>query len=172
MAVSNCDVERQASTSIIHGGKYLSFTLADETYGLEIIKVREIIGQAQITAVPQTPDYVLGVMNLRGQIILVVDLKRKFGIAEKEHHEQSCIVVVELDGKHKKRHVGIVVDSVDEVLDINAEDIEEVPEFGSAVNTEFIVGIGKMGASVKILLDIDKVLTLSDMMAIGQHSVE
>ena len=172
MAAINGDPGVQASTAVMHGGKYLSFTLADETYGLKIIKVREIIGQAQITAVPQTPDYVLGVMNLRGQIILVVDLKRKFGIGQKEHNEQSCIVVVELDGEHKKRHIGIVVDSVDEVLDIHDEAIEDVPEFGSAVNTEFIIGIGKIGASVKILLDIDKVLTLGDLMDIDRHPAE
>lgn len=139
-------------------GKYLTFALANEEYGLGILKVREIIGYMAITAVPQTPPHVKGVINLRGQVIPVVDLRAKFGMMETEVTEQTCIIVVEIDQGEQRFSTGIVVDHVQEVLDIKAQAIEDAPQFGSSVNTEFILGMGKIGDSVKILLDIDKVL--------------
>jgi purine-binding chemotaxis protein CheW len=144
-------------------GKYLTFALGPEEYGLEILKVREIIGYMSITAVPRTPPHVKGVINLRGQVIPVVDLRSKFDMAVAEKTEQTCIIVVEI--AHGDTHIstGIVVDRVSEVQDIDAENIEAAPQFGSNVNTDFILGMGKIGASVKILLDIDKVLCASDM---------
>jgi purine-binding chemotaxis protein CheW len=138
--------------------KYLTFALAHEEYGLEILKVREIIGYMDITTVPQTPAYVKGVINLRGQVIPVVDLRAKFGMETVEVTEETCIIVVEITQGDHKFSTGVVVDRVQEVLDIAGEDIEEAPQFGSAVNTDFILGMGKIGDSVKILLDIDKVL--------------
>ena len=139
-------------------GKYLTFALANEEYGLEILKVREIIGYMEITAVPQTPHHVKGVINLRGQVIPVVDLRAKFGMNETEVTDQTCIIVVEICQSKGTFNTGIVVDQVQEVLDINGKDIEPAPEFGSSMNTDFILGMGKIGHSVKILLDIDKVL--------------
>ena len=144
-------------------GKYLTFALGNEEYGLEILKVREIIGYMDITAVPQTPDYVKGVINLRGQVIPVADLRAKFSMPTAEVTEQTCIIVVEITCEGRQFSTGIVVDCVQEVLDITAEQIEEAPQFGSSVNTDFILGIGKIGESVKILLDIDKVLTTSEL---------
>ena len=144
-------------------GKYLTFALASEEYGLEILKVREIIGYMEITAVPQTPDHVKGVINLRGQVIPVVDLRAKFGMDTIDITEQTCIIVVEIAQDGRKFDTGIVVDHVQEVLDIAAESIEPAPQFGSTVNTDFILGMGKIGDSVKILLDIDKVLTSDDI---------
>jgi purine-binding chemotaxis protein CheW len=151
-------------------GKYLTFALGHEQYGLEILKVREIIGYMEITAVPQTPAYVKGVINLRGQVIPVVDLRAKFGMATTEVTEQTCIIVVEISQASRKFDTGIVVDQVEEVLDIAGKDIEASPQFGSSVDTSFILGMGKVGDTVKILLDIDKVLCNVDLGDIPQVS--
>ncbi|MBW8017783.1 MAG: purine-binding chemotaxis protein CheW [Planctomycetes bacterium] len=144
-------------------GKYLTFALAHEEYGLEILKVREIIGYMDITAVPQTPSHVKGVINLRGQVIPVVDLRAKFGMDTMEVTEETCIIVVEISQGDRNFQTGIVVDHVQEVLDIQGEDIEPAPQFGSNVDTDFILGMGKIGDTVKILLDIDKVLAGDDL---------
>ena len=147
------------------GGKYLTFVLKGEEYGLRILKVREIIGLMDITAVPQMPAYVAGVINLRGKVIPVVDLRLKFQMEHEEFTDQTCIIVVELAGERGETLVGILVDTVSEVLDIPGEDIEPAPEFAAGVNTEFILGIGKVKGAVKILLDIEKVLKGSDIAA-------
>ncbi len=139
-------------------GKYLTFALANEEYGLEILKVREIFGYMDITAVPQTPKHVKGVINLRGQVIPVIDLRAKFGMETTDVTEETCIIVVETSQGDRKFSTGIVVDHVQEVLDIAGENIEAAPQFGSSVNTDFILGMGKIGDTVKILLDIDEVL--------------
>jgi purine-binding chemotaxis protein CheW len=144
-------------------GKYLTFALAHEEYGLEILKVREIIGYMEITAVPQTPNDVKGVINLRGQVIPVVDLRAKFGMDTTEITEETCIIVVEICQSDRNYQTGIIVDHVQEVLDIAGGDIEDAPQFGSSVDTDFILGMGKIGDSVKILLDIDKVLSDSNI---------
>ena len=139
-------------------GKYLTFALGQEEYGLEILKVREIIGYMDITSVPQTPQYVKGVINLRGQVIPVVDLRSKFNMDTVEPDEQTCVVVVEITAQDTSISTGVIVDHVSEVIDVEEQLIEDPPQFGAAVNTDFILGIGKIGESVKILLDIDKVL--------------
>ena len=144
-------------------GKYLTFALANEEFGLEILKVREIIGIMEITAVPQTPEYVRGVINLRGQVIPVIDLRAKFGMEATETTDQTCIIVVEISQDDRKFNTGIVVDHVQEVLDIVGDQIEDAPQFGSNVATDFILGMGKIGDSVKILLDIDKVLSCEEL---------
>ncbi len=151
-------------------GKYLTFALGSEEYGLEILKVREIIGYMDITAVPQTPEHVKGVINLRGQVIPVIDLRAKFGMETAEITEESCIIVVEISQGNRKFSTGIVVDHVQEVLDIDGQDIEEAPQFGSSVDTSFILGMGKIGDSVKILLDIDKVLAGDDFSGLAGGS--
>ncbi|MEN6337920.1 MAG: chemotaxis protein CheW, partial [Phycisphaerales bacterium] len=125
--------------------KYLTFALGAEEYGVEILKVREIIGYMDITAVPQTPHYVKGVVNLRGQVIPVMDLRAKFGMETTEVTDETCIFVVEIAHETRKLITGIVVDRVREVLDIRAEAIEEPPAFDSSVNTDFILGMGKVG---------------------------
>ncbi|MBU1707844.1 chemotaxis protein CheW [bacterium] len=135
-------------------GKYLTFVLAGEEYGLEILKVREINGIMDITAVPHMPSYIKGVINLRGKVIPVIDLRLKFGIEEASYTAETCIIVVDVLGTL----MGIVVDQVSEVLDVAGEDIEDPPSFGTSVNTDFILGMGKAKGSVKILLAIDKVL--------------
>ena len=140
-------------------GKYLTFSLAGEEYGIGILKVKEIIGMMPITTVPRTPGFVKGVINLRGKVIPVVDLRRKFEIEEIAYTDRTCIIVVEIKGQTGPVLTGIVVDSVSEVLNIKAADIEETPSFGVKLNTDYILGMAKMNGGVKILLDIDKVLS-------------
>jgi purine-binding chemotaxis protein CheW len=147
-----------ASVLLKKEGKYLTFALAQEEYGLEILKVREIIGYIAVTAVPQTPHYVKGVINLRGQVIPVIDLRSKFGMETAEVTDETCIIVVEINQDSRKFSTGIMVDCVQEVLDIPGDSIEEAPQFDTSVNTNFILGMGKVGESIKILLDIDRVL--------------
>jgi len=148
----------RATDSPKNDNKYLTFALGAEEYGVEILKVREIIGYIDVTAVPQTPSHVKGVINLRGQVIPVVDLRAKFGMATTDVTDETCIIVVEITQNSRKFNTGIVVDRVREVLDITGDNIEEAPRFGASVNTDFILGMGKVGDAVKILLDIDKVL--------------
>jgi purine-binding chemotaxis protein CheW len=143
--------------------KFLTFYLAGEEYGIEILKVQEIIGMMGITPVPRTPPFIRGVINLRGKVITVVDLRLKFGMAPKEQTDETCIIVVQTAGIQ----IGCIVDKVSEVLDINEDDIEDTPSFGADVNTEYILGIGKSQGKVKLLLDIDKVLSRREL-----HSAE
>lgn len=139
-------------------GKYLTFTLDGEEYGIRIFKVREIIRMMPITPVPQTSPYVKGVINLRGKVIPVIDLRVRFGMQRAEYTERTCIVVVETDVGAGKPLIGIIVDSVSEVLNIRADLIEETPSLGTKRTTDYILGMAKTEGSVKILLDIDKVL--------------
>jgi len=136
-------------------GKFLTFFLAGEEYGLEILKVQEIIGMMDVTPVPRTPEFIRGVINLRGKVIPVVELRTKFEMETVEYTDETCIIVVQTHGMQ----MGIIVDKVSEVLDIAANDIEDAPSFGNDVRTDYILGIGKAEGRVKLLLDIDKVLT-------------
>jgi purine-binding chemotaxis protein CheW len=151
------------TTTQPYGGKYLTFALGREGYGIEILKVREIIGYMDITAVPRTPPHVKGVINLRGQVISVIDLRSKFGMDTTDRTDETCIIVVETKQGGRKVNIGLVVDKVSEVLNIASENIEASPTFGSAVDTQFILGMGKIGQQVKILLDIDRVLGSDDL---------
>jgi purine-binding chemotaxis protein CheW len=145
-------------------GKYLTFKLVDEEYGLEILKVREIIGLLPITSLPRTPAFVRGVINLRGKVIPVIDLRKKFELDVTDDTDQTCIIVVDVHGGSSGSiQVGILVDSVSEVLDIKGEDIEDSPSFGTNVDTAFILGMAKAKGSVKILLNIEKVLSSAEL---------
>ena len=148
-------------------GKYLTFTLAGEEYGISILKVKEIIGMMTITMVPQTPGYVKGVINLRGKVIPVVDLRLKFDMASMAYTERTCIIVVEIGRNSDRILIGIVVDSVSEVLNIKAGDIEETPNFGSRLETDYILGMAKAAGGIKILLDIDRVLHTEELEAMN-----
>ena len=144
-------------------GKYLTFVLAGEEYGISILKIKEIIGMMPITTIPQTPEFVKGVINLRGKVIPVVDLRLRFGMERINYTERTCIVVVEISGEAGTVMIGVVVDSVSEVLNIRAKDIEETPAFGTKLNTDYILGMAKSEGGVKILLDIDKVLSRDEV---------
>jgi purine-binding chemotaxis protein CheW len=147
-------------------GKYLTFTLAEEEYGIGILKIKEIIGMMPITSVPRTPEFVKGVINLRGKVIPVIDLRLRFGMEELEYTERTCIIVVEIDGQTGIILIGIVVDAVSEVLNIKNEDVEETPAFGANLDTQYILGMAKMEGGVKILLDIDQVLNTEELSAL------
>jgi purine-binding chemotaxis protein CheW len=156
-------LDKTLSTITDREGKYLTFMLASEDYGIGILKIKEIIGMMPITSVPQTPSFVKGVVNLRGKVIPVVDLRLKFGMPAIDYTERTCIIVVEISGQAGAIKIGVVVDAVSEVLNIKGEDIENTPAFGTSVNIDYILGMAKMGGSVKILLDIDKVLNTQDI---------
>ncbi len=147
-------------------GKYLTFSLAGEEYGIGILKVKEIIGMMPVTPVPQTPLFVKGVINLRGKVIPVLDLRLKFGMEEIEYTERTTIIVVEVGLHSGLVEIGIVVDSVSEVVNIKAEEIEKTPAFGSSLNTDYILGMAKLEGTVKILLDINQVLTSEELTAL------
>ncbi len=144
-------------------GKYLTFTLSQEEYGIGIKKIREIIRLVPITAIPEMPAYIKGVINLRGRVIPVVDLRLRFNMPEIDYTERTCIVVVEMESADGHATIGIVVDAVSEVMNIKAGDIENTPEFGTRLNTDYILGLAKMGKGVKILLDIDRALSARDI---------
>jgi purine-binding chemotaxis protein CheW len=140
-------------------GKFLTFILGDEIYGIEILKAREIIGLMDITTVPQTPDYMKGVINLRGKVIPVIDLRMKFAMQEEAHTQETCVIVVEVNSTS----IGIIVDSVSEVSDIGGGEIENAPKFGQGIDTSFIMGLGKVKDKIIILLDIDAVLSSEEL---------
>ncbi|MCE5280967.1 MAG: chemotaxis protein CheW [Deltaproteobacteria bacterium] len=156
-------MDQAVRTAANKEGKYLTFALAGEEYGIGILKVKEIIGLMAITTVPQTPSYVKGVINLRGKVIPVADLRLKFGMEPMEYTDRTCIIVVEIRGAERTVLMGIVVDSVSEVLNIKGSEIEDTPNFGSKLNTAFILGMAKTNGSVKILLDIDRVFREEDL---------
>ncbi|KMQ50537.1 Positive regulator of CheA protein activity (CheW) [Chitinispirillum alkaliphilum] len=165
--MAQADGNRVDMTSI--SGKYLTFSLADEGYGIEILKVQEIIGIMNVTNVPRTPDFIRGVINLRGKVIPVVDLRVKFGLEKKDDTEKSCIIVVQVEESEDRTVVmGVIVDEVCEVLDIGADQIEPSPSFGASVNTDFIMGMGKTAQKVVMLLDVDKVLSKNEIISIAK----
>jgi len=153
-------------------GKYLTFRLAEQEYSLEILRVREIIGLMDITKLPKTPEFVKGVINLRGKVIPVIDLRLRFGLEEEVHTEKTCIIVVEISDGRGSMQIGIIVDSVSEVLNVTLDDLEPTPRFGISINTDFILGMAKGKETVRTLLDIDKVITANEMSLISETSQE
>lgn len=143
--------------------KLLTFSLGEEGYGVSILKVKEIIGMLDITPVPRTPDFIKGVINLRGKIIPVMDLRVKFGMEEKEYNERTCIIVVEVKLKGIERLLGVVVDMVSEVVTMTADQVEPPPEYGMKLEHNFILGIGKIKERVVIILDIDEVFLCEEV---------
>lgn len=139
-------------------GKYLTFALGQEQYGIGILKVREIIGYVPITPMPRTPSYIKGVVNLRGQVIPVLDLRLRFEMPAADVTEQTCIIVVEVSLNNRMHHAGLIVDRVQEVLYVEGKDIEQTPQLGAVVRADFILGIGKADNGIKVLLDIDRVV--------------
>ncbi len=159
-------MKEQVDSTATHdrGGKYLTFYLDREEYGIEILTVREIIGLMPVTMVPQAPHHVRGVINLRGQVIPVVDLRLKFSMEPVEDTEQTCIIVVQTGGVM----LGIVVDKVSEVLDIATSDIVDAPTLGAEINTDYILGIGKSSEGrVTMLLDIGRVFPTMELSALA-----
>ncbi len=139
-------------------GKYLTFHLDNDEFGIHVLKVREIMGLQEITVVPQTPDFVRGVINLRGKIVPVLDLRLKFGLAEREYTERTCIIVVQTGGKGVPTMVGLIVEGVSDVLSLTGAEIESAPDFGQGVTIPYLLGVAKVNGKVTMLLDIDHVL--------------
>ena len=154
---STATVDRQETTEL--AGKYLTFKLDEEIYGLEILKVQEIIEMLDITKVPRTPDYVKGVINLRGKVIPVVNLRKRFGMLEQENSRNTCIVVVYIRKADEDITMGLIVDQVREVVEVAPANIEPPPGFGTQVDTSFILGMAKSEDAVTMLLDIDRVFS-------------
>jgi purine-binding chemotaxis protein CheW len=148
-----------AERAVKRAGKYLTFFLAREEYGLEILKVHEIMGVMPITRVPRTPSFVRGVINLRGKVIPIVDLRAKFGMEAAEASAENCIIVVQVHGAQ----TGVIVDRVSEVSDIAETQVEDAPSFGSDVQTDYLLGIAKSTERVRLLLDIERVLSSQDV---------
>jgi purine-binding chemotaxis protein CheW len=148
-------------------GKYLTFRLAGEIYGLPILKVQEIIRIMKITRVPKAPDFVLGVVNLRGKVIPIINMRRKFGLNVVEDTERTCIIVVQVNLKGQTITLGAVVDEVSEVMNLSAEQISKTPPMGASVDTEFIVGMGRLEHNVVMLLDLDKVFSTQELAEMG-----
>jgi purine-binding chemotaxis protein CheW len=149
--------------------KYLTFVLGREAYGVSVLKVREIIRLLEITAVPQMPPYVKGVVNLRGKVVPIIDLRIKFALAKAENTERTCIVVVEVKSRAgAKMLMGMIVDAVEEVVTIPPADIEPTPDFGGSLSTEYILGMANVRGSVKTLLDIDGVLTAESLQLLAE----
>lgn len=149
-------VEKQSKETVhvVEGGKFLSFFLGKEEYAIEILKVQEIIGLMPITPVPKMPEYIRGVLNLRGKIVPVMNLRSRFELPEVEDTDETCIIVVQ----HDDYHIGVIVDKVSEVADIETHQIEEVPTVGGSQRNKFLSGIGKVDNSVKMMMDVYKVL--------------
>ncbi|HWB85374.1 MAG TPA: chemotaxis protein CheW [Bryobacteraceae bacterium] len=144
-------------------GKYLTFELGSEEFGIQVLKVKEIMGLQDITAVPQTPAHVKGVINLRGKVIPVIDLRLKFGLTAAEYTQRTCIIVIQIQGESGQILMGIVVDGVSEVLNLTGGEIEDAPHFGEDVATRYLLGLAKSKGKVKILLDIDAVLSTQEL---------
>jgi len=151
------------SQSDARAGKYLTFQLANEEFGIRVLKVREIMGLQEITAVPQTPIHIRGVINLRGKVVPVVDLRLKFGLATAEYTQRTCIIVTQVQGDSGPVLMGIIVDGVSEVLNLTAAEIEDTPDFGEEVTGQYLLGMAKVKGKVKILLDIDRALSTQDL---------
>jgi purine-binding chemotaxis protein CheW len=149
-------------------GKYLVFHLGKEEFGIKVLDVREIMGVQEITAVPHTPAHVKGVINLRGKVIPVVDLRMKFMLDQMEYTQRTCIIVVQVRLASGTTQMGLIVDGVSEVLNVAGADIEDTPDFGNGVHTPYVLGLAKVKGKVKILLDIDKLLAEGDRVALAE----
>ncbi|MCG8634600.1 MAG: chemotaxis protein CheW [Desulfobacterales bacterium] len=163
-------IDQAIRATTIKTGKYLTFTLDNEEYGIGILKVKEIIGMMPITSVPRTPDFVKGIINLRGKVIPVIDLRARFNMKPIPYNERTCIIVVEIDAESATVLTGIVVDAVSEVLNIKEDKIEEPPTFGTQLDTRYILGMAKTEGGVKILLNIDRVLATEQIAELEQVS--
>ena len=162
--------DRQRESFDHLAGKYLTFELGEETYGVGIIKVQEIIKMQEITKVPRTPDYVEGVINLRGKVMPVISLRKIFGMEEAVTSRDTCIIVMQVSRGETPVILGVIVDKVSEVQEISAEEIEPAPSFGTQINTQFILGMAKTKDTVTILLDMDKIVSEEEMASLAQTS--
>ena len=150
-------------SALLQTSQYLTFSLGDEDFALDIDKVREVLDYTAITKIPRTPDFMLGVINLRGNVVPVIDLRMNLGMGAVERTVDTCIVIVEVDMNGEQIQLGALADSVQEVVDIDASQIEPAPKIGTRLNTDFIHGMGKRDDKFVIILNIDKVLSSEEL---------
>ena len=158
-------------STITETRQYLTFKLADEVFAVDVAKVREILEFSSITKVPQTPAFMRGVINLRGSVVPVMDLRLKFGMAETEKTINTCIVVVEVESGGETLVVGALADSVQEVFELEPGQIEPSPRIGTKLNTDFILGMGKHGDQFIMILDIDRVFSGEELAGLGEEAL-
>jgi purine-binding chemotaxis protein CheW len=163
---ANTSESNAAAVADDRAGKYLTFRLGKEDFAIQVLKVREIVGIQDITSVPQMPAYVKGVINLRGKVISVVDLRLKFALTEREYTQRTCIIVVQVQSGGVAIQTGVIVDEVSEVLNLTPGEIEDTPDFGEEVKTPYLLGVAKVKGAVKMLLDIDQVLASKETMSV------
>ncbi len=161
-----------AATEIVESTQYLTFTLDEELFALDIAKVREVLDYTSITKVPQTPDFMRGVINLRGSVVPVVDMRSKFNMPVAETTVNTCIIIVEVDIDGEGTVLGAMADSVQEVLDLGPDQIEPPPRIGTKLKTDFIKGMGKRDDQFVIILDIDKVFSASELAMVSDAGGE
>lgn len=150
------------------GQQYLTFLMDDEEYAIGILKVREIIEYGTITKVPKTPKWVRGVINLRGSVVPVIDLAVKFGLCARPVRKTTCIIIVETQIETQCRTMGVVADAVSQVMDLSSDDIREMPEFGTRVRAEYLMGMAQLGKKFALLLDVDKVLSVDELLSVEE----
>jgi purine-binding chemotaxis protein CheW len=165
--VATADLEISPIAKAVRAGKYLIFHLGNEEFGTRVLTVREIIGIQDITAVPNTPVFIKGVINLRGKVIPVIDLRLKFGLPELAYNQRTCIIVVQIQGLAAEVLMGVIVDGVAEVLNLNESEIEDTPDFGHGLSMPYLLGMAKVKGKVKILLDPDQVLNTQELHGVG-----
>jgi len=150
--------------------QFLTFILDDETYGVEILRVQEIKGWTPVTRIPNTPDYMQGVLNLRGTIVPIVDMRMRFELKHAEYTPITVVIVLSVKSDNGERVIGLVVDSVSDVIDVGAQDVKATPDFGTSFNTKFINGIATSNDNMVMLLDVDKLLSVEEMSVLSQMS--
>lgn len=156
-----------ATAAVIGSAQYLTFKLDDEVFALDISQVREVLDFTALTRVPRTPDFMRGVINLRGSVVPVVDMRLKFGMSKTEQTVNTCIIIVEINLDGEKLILGALADSVQEVIDLEPEQIEPAPRIGTRLNTEFIKGMGKRDDQFVIILEIDRIFSSCDLSAVN-----
>ena len=157
-----------ATREIVTLEQYLTFLLAGEEYAISILKVKEIIEYDTVTTVPKTPKWIRGVINLRGSVVPVVDLRLKFGLEERPVTKTTCIVIVEGTWGSGNTLMGVIADAVSQVMDVTAEDIQEVPSFGTRINVDYLLGMAQSGKKFVLLLDIDKILSTDEVLDLSE----
>jgi len=157
-------------TEITEAQQYLTFKLGNEVFAIEVAKVREVLDFVEITAIPRTPEFMSGVINLRGSVVPVVDLRLCFGMSKTERTRSTCVVVVEVMLENESTVLGALADSVEEVIDLEPDQIEPAPRIGSQIRTDFIRGMGKRETGFLVILDIDRVFSADQLAAV--HAAE
>ncbi len=161
-------MESAETVQLVEQSQYLTFFIADEEYAVSIVRVKEIIQYDTLTKVPKTPHWIRGVINLRGGVVPVIDLAVKFGLPETAITSSACIVITEVDIEGEISVMGVLADAVSQVIELRPEDIEPTPAFGTRINVDYLVGMGKAGKKFVLMLDIDKVLSATELVATAE----